>query len=147
MLRFGEPVLLSVPAILIFLLIALVLIIIAAQWFILRAQSRSESANGVRAREFRRLEDTLFETQELVMQLQRNVQDLEKRLSTPVVTPEPVIATPQAPVPPASLPPDQPYNRVIELIQQGYGAEALVDTCGISRAEAELLVKLHRRQA
>lgn len=140
---------LNVPAILIYLLIALVLVIIVAQWLILRAQSRSENANGVRAREFHRLEGTLFETQELVMQLQRDVQEMEKRLGSPQITPEPLVAQPAAaPVPPQpAASADQPYDRAIELIQQGYGLEALVDTCGLSRAEAELLVKLHRRQA
>ncbi|MEK8088141.1 DUF2802 domain-containing protein [Thermithiobacillus plumbiphilus] len=139
---------LSVPAILIYLLIALVLVIIVAQWLILRAQSRSENANDVWSREFHRLEGTLFETQELVMQLQRDVHEMEKRLGTPLAAPEPLVAQPAAaPVAPPAASPDQPYDRAIELIQQGYGLEALVDTCGLSRAEAELLIKLHRRQA
>lgn len=38
-----------------------------------------------------------------------------------------------------------PYNRAILLAQQGAEAERLVDECGISRGEADLIVTMQQR--
>lgn len=59
-------------------------------------------------------------------------------------------SSPQAPaerVPPtapATIPTHGPYVHAIELIQQGYGADVLMEQCGISRGEADLLLAMHK---
>lgn len=37
-----------------------------------------------------------------------------------------------------------PYNQAAQLAARGRGTEELIETCGLSRTEAELMVKLHR---
>lgn len=40
---------------------------------------------------------------------------------------------------------DAAYSQAIRLARRGAAAEQLVDTCGLSRMEADLVVLLHRR--
>lgn len=42
--------------------------------------------------------------------------------------------------------PAQIYDQAIKLVQQGFDAEQLIHTCGLSRGEAELVLTLHRRE-
>lgn len=44
----------------------------------------------------------------------------------------------------ATMPTHGPYVHAIELIQQGYGADVLMEQCGISRGEADLLLAMHK---
>lgn len=39
---------------------------------------------------------------------------------------------------------DTPYGRAVRLAQEGLPAQELVNRCGISRGEAELIVAMHR---
>lgn len=44
-------------------------------------------------------------------------------------------------------PTDRALNQATRMVRQGAGIEELVSACGLGRAEAELLVLLHRAQA
>ncbi len=45
----------------------------------------------------------------------------------------------------AEMDPDQRvYNKAAQLVAQGYGVKDIMDSCGLSRAEAELVVNLHK---
>lgn len=125
---------LTVPPLLIYLLLGLVLVIIIAQFLILRGQSRAGDMLKARMREVRDLEAALLETQGLLAQVREEVHDLQQRLTRP-------LSAAAAPLP------QQPYARAIELIRQGYGPEALMEACELSRGEAELLLTMHRPSA
>ncbi|TCK18816.1 uncharacterized protein DUF2802 [Thiogranum longum] len=42
---------------------------------------------------------------------------------------------------------ERPYNQASQLVNKGADIEELVDTCGLTRGEAELLVMMQRRGA
>jgi len=42
---------------------------------------------------------------------------------------------------------DRPYNQASQLVHRGADIKELVDTCGLTRGEAELMVMMHRGTA
>lgn len=40
-----------------------------------------------------------------------------------------------------------PYAKAIQLVNQGYGADAVAAQCGISRGEADLIISLYKSNA
>lgn len=112
----------------------------------------------------RRLLDLLAGTRDQVDALQRRVHALEQERdarvpppsalftlaprSEPAAPPEPVAPTP-ADLPvlqePAQMPPEQPVEvRVRELARQGLSVRDIAERCGLSEAEAELMIRLRQ---
>lgn len=62
------------------------------------------------------------------------------------VTPTPPIQPePSAPTKEAVIEAENAYQRAVKMAQQGVEADALVEECGISHSEAELIVSMHKR--
>jgi hypothetical protein len=82
-----------------------------------------------------------------VQSMQRRMDDLQGQywaLQQLLVLPEtPAQAVPAAAEMPTSHGLERLYERAIRMARQGARADALMDACGLSRAEAELVVRLH----
>lgn len=90
-----------------------------------RARTPSELAEDAATAELVRLREELAT-------LRQRLDAVESRLATT-----------------ASPPPeeDTPYGRAVRLAREGVTAQALASRCGISRAEAELIIALNRAES
>lgn len=115
--------------------LALLLCLCAGLLFLYRRQSserrRHEEAVAALASEIATLQDQLRSLNSGTIGVGQRLIDVEKKLLTTLEN--------------SSASEDgAPYRRAMRLVEQGNSADSLVKECGLTRAEAELLVLMHR---
>lgn len=100
---------------------------------------------GYRARRQERSQAALIrDLQKELLGLQQEVHAL-RRQSVPVGRQEPAVALPSMPAPTARREPASPaYELASKLARKGASSEELMDTCGLSRGEVDLITMLNR---
>jgi type II secretory pathway pseudopilin PulG len=100
---------------------------------------------GYRARRQERSQAALIrDLQKELLGLQQEVHAL-RRQSVPLGRQEPTVALPSMPAPMARREPASPaYELASKLARKGASSEELMDTCGLSRGEVDLITMLNR---
>jgi len=100
---------------------------------------------GYRARRQERSQAALIrDLQKELLGLQQEVHAL-RRQSVPLGRQEPTVALPSMPAPTARREPASPaYELASKLARKGASSEELMDTCGLSRGEVDLITMLNR---
>ena len=82
--------------------------------------------------------------QKELLGLQQEVHAL-RRQSVPLGRQEPTVALPSMPAPTVRREPASPaYELASKLVRKGASSEELMDTCGLSRGEVDLITMLNR---
>ena len=100
---------------------------------------------GYRARRQERSQAAVIrDLQKELLGLQQEVHAL-RRQSVPAARQEPVGVLPSMPAPMARREPASPaYELASKLVRKGASSEELMDTCGLSRGEVDLITMLNR---
>jgi hypothetical protein len=100
---------------------------------------------GYRARRQERNQaGVIRDLQKELLGLQQEIHAL-RRQSVPAGRPEPAVALPSVPAPMARREPASPaYELAGKLARKGASSEELMDTCGLSRGEVDLITMLNR---
>lgn len=100
---------------------------------------------GYRARRQERSQAAVIrDLQKELLGLQQEVHAL-RRQSVPLGRQEPTVALPSMPAPTARREPASPaYELASKLARKGASSEELMDTCGLSRGEVDLITMLSR---
>ena len=100
---------------------------------------------GYRARRQERGQAAVIrDLQKELLGLQQEVHAL-RRQSVPLGRQEPTVALPSMPVPTVRREPASPaYELASKLVRKGASSEELMDTCGLSRGEVDLITMLNR---
>lgn len=100
---------------------------------------------GYRARRQERSQAAVIrDLQKELLGLQQEVHAL-RRQSVPLGRQEPTVALPSMPVPTVRREPASPaYELASKLVRKGASSEELMDTCGLSRGEVDLITMLNR---
>ena len=100
---------------------------------------------GYRARRQERSQAAVIrDLQKELLGLQQEVHAL-RRQSVPLGRQEPTVALPSMPAPTARREPASPaYELASKLARKGASSEELMDTCGLSRGEVDLITMLNR---
>lgn len=100
---------------------------------------------GYRARRQERSQAAVIrDLQKELLGLQQEVHAL-RRQSVPLGRQEPTVALPFMPVPTVRREPASPaYELASKLVRKGASSEELMDTCGLSRGEVDLITMLNR---
>lgn len=126
---------LNIPAMLSYLMLGVLGLIVLLQMGVLRRQSKANRLLRERLQQMADLEARLAGAEKVAAQFQRDIDELRHHIALQWAHPEDVM-----------VPERGPYAEAIDLINQGYSPEVLMEQCQISRGEAELLVSLHRAQ-
>ncbi|HWR88581.1 MAG TPA: DUF2802 domain-containing protein [Acidiferrobacterales bacterium] len=106
-------------------------IVLALAGYRARRQERSQAA-------------AIRDLQKELLGLQQEVHAL-RRQSVPLGRQEPTVALPSMPAPTARREPASPaYELASKLARKGASSEELMDTCGLSRGEVDLITILNR---
>lgn len=100
---------------------------------------------GYRARRQERSQAAVIrDLQKELLGLQQEVHAL-RRQSVPLGRQEPTVALPSMPAPTVRREPASPaYELASKLVRKGASSEELMDTCGLSRGEVDLITMLNR---
>ena len=126
---------LSIPVILSMLMLGLLVLILGMQMAVLRRQSKANQIFRERLQQVADLEARLAGSERTAAQFQRDIDELRHNVSLQWAHPEDAMHMDAG-----------PYAQAIDLINQGYSPEVLMEQCQISRGEAELLLSLHRQR-